>query len=98
MSHCPGHGVHGGPGGRYCNGEKKRQVQRSLKHARFRSSSYGGDLRSNQRHWPELSARITTQADNVNWRTDRPVSCYNASISPCNVLIRLLSVALSFIH
>ena len=35
---------------------KKRQVQRSRKHALLRSYSYG-DLRSNQRHWPELSAR-----------------------------------------
>src|SRR6218665_2719832 len=67
---CPGHGSDGGPGGRDCHGEKKRLVQRSLKHARLRSSSYG-DLRSNQRHWPELSARSRSQADHVNRRQPR---------------------------
>src|SRR6218665_2045215 len=38
---CPGHGSDGGCGGRDCHGEKKRQVQRSLKHARLCFSSYG---------------------------------------------------------
>src|SRR6218665_1543151 len=53
---CPGHGSDGRRGGRDFHGEKKRKVQRSLKHARLRSSGYG-DLRSSQRHRPELSAR-----------------------------------------
>src|SRR6218665_2336583 len=35
---CPGHDSDGGRGSRDCHGEKKRQVQRSLKHARLRSS------------------------------------------------------------
>src|SRR6218665_427500 len=37
---------------------------------RLRSSSYG-DLRSNQRHWPELSVRRRSQADHVNRRQPR---------------------------
>jgi len=49
---------------------KTAKYSARLKHARLRSSSYG-DLRSNQRHWPELSARPRSQADHVNRRQPR---------------------------
>src|SRR6218665_2945110 len=98
MSRTPGNGRAGGRGGRDCHREKKRQVQRSLKHARLRSSSYG-DLRSNQCHWPELSARPRSQADYVNRR--QPTDLFLATTPlyhHTTVLIQLLSVALCLNH
>src|SRR6218665_2382719 len=97
---CPGHGSDGRRGGRDCHGEKKRQVRRSLKHARLRSSSYG-DLRSepsDQRHRPKLSARPRSQANYVNRRHTRDLFLATTPLLYCMVLYLYIYIALLEVH